>query len=134
MVADSVVYAVTYDGVVLGWDAGSGAEVFRVETRGFSPTLAAAGGTVYASTGSGLTALDAATGDVRWWTRTAGNSPVTIVGKTLFLTDSGALVALNAATGAELWRVRFAENLYGSPAVVDGVVYIGGDTGVHALG
>ena len=45
---------------------------------------------------------------------------------------SGTLYALNAATGAEEWSYTTGYTV-GSPAVANGVVYLGSDTAVYAL-
>ena len=44
------------------------------------------------------------------------------------------MYALNASTGAKLWSYTTGSNVYSSPAVANGVVYVGSyDGNVYAL-
>ena len=48
--------------------------------------------------------------------------------------DDGNVYALNASTGAKLWSFATGGQVYSSPAVANGVVYIGSfDGNVYAL-
>jgi outer membrane protein assembly factor BamB len=81
----------------------------------------------YAHT-SGLAAIDAGTGRVRWLHESA--SPVYFVGPAaadgvVVHGDSlGLVVAWDGRTGEELWRVRLTSPLAGAPAIIDGRVYL----------
>ncbi|MFT4040705.1 MAG: PQQ-binding-like beta-propeller repeat protein, partial [Thermomicrobiales bacterium] len=114
---------------VILWQYTAGGTAWR------SPAVA--GGVAYLQSGDGMvTALDAASGAVRWQVAlgSASDTP-SIVGDTLYVnTGGGNLVALDAATGAERWR--FAQHVAAgtTPLVVDGVAYTGSDDGeVFAL-
>lgn len=55
------------------------------------------------------------------------------IGKIAFL-DSGALYALDAVTGALKWSYTTGSAIFSSPAVANGVVYIGStDDNVYAF-
>jgi outer membrane protein assembly factor BamB len=47
--------------------------------------------------------------------------------------DDGNVYALSASTGAELWSFTTPGPVSSSPAVADGVVYVGYWGGVYAL-
>lgn len=98
---------------------------------------AVAGGVAYLQSGDGkVTALDAATGEVRWQaTLESVSDTPTVAGDTLYVnTGSGSLVALNAATGEERWRFGTDVSATTTPLVVAGMLYTGGDDGtVYAL-
>jgi outer membrane protein assembly factor BamB len=99
-----------------------------------------------------LYALDATTGEERWRFQTGDtvwSSPAVANGVVYVGSFDGNLYALDAATGQERWRLRIVEDatpgedsrdsesrewIFPSPAVVDGVVYIGsGDGYLYAI-
>lgn len=104
-----------------------------------------------------LFAIDLATGEIRWQEEMSGLGEMgtpAVSGGTLYVgisevdvtatpvagqstdpgSDPGYLIALDAATGAERWRASIGSAGYQSPAVLDGVVYIGSAGGrVHAI-
>jgi outer membrane protein assembly factor BamB len=105
---------------------------------------AVAGGLVYAwDTAGGLYAVDAATGQERWQQQigfTGGHGAPGVADGMVYSLNMGPpgsdLVALDAATGTERWRFHFPAPNQSSPALVDGVVYIGGgveDRHLYAL-
>ncbi|MBN1675879.1 MAG: PQQ-binding-like beta-propeller repeat protein [Kiritimatiellae bacterium] len=63
--------------------------------------------------------------------RDAESSPVAHDGRLYMGLGQGAkaVVCLEADTGAELWRIATPYPVFGSPAVVDGVLYVGMGTG-----
>ncbi len=113
---------------------GSPVEVWTYHASGpVSRSPAVADGTVYLQSGDGLvTALDAATGEVRWQnaeTNVGENTP-TGAGDTLYLTNvDGELIALDRETGSEKWRFAQPVSAESLPTVVDRVVYVGSEEG-----
>lgn len=108
---------------------------------------AVAGGRVIVPAGRGssrreivLYALDARTGRVRWAAR-AGRSPVLpwsapaiARGVVYYSSPDGYLNAFRLATGRRLWRATLETRAtVSSPAVANGVVYVGGACDLFAL-
>ena len=106
------------------------------------------GETIYlASEGGGgqLTALDQATGEIRWTTTTGSMQRATPAlspdGATLYATTGGTatLVALDTADGSTRWSYDLGTDIptFAAPTVVDGTVLVAagsGETGsVHAV-
>jgi outer membrane protein assembly factor BamB len=79
----------------------------------------------------GLFALSTANGDILWASeecRYSGSSyPVVAVNGIVYASASGSLIALNAKDGTKLWNYTIGGDVYmpSSPAVANGVVYIG---------
>jgi outer membrane protein assembly factor BamB len=114
-----------------------------------SPTLA--GGVVLAGTGDGfLNAIELERGEVRWRFRTGGrirSAPAVHDGVVYVAAGDGVVYGLTLAAGVEVWRfetrgaglraVDFGYDrtqIYSSPAVVDGVLYIGSrDASLYAV-
>ena len=150
-VMDDTVY-VGGDGLY-ALDTADGTERWKrqIEFVGSHPP-AVGDGTVYVSSGQDqLYAVDTATGEERWTNRdeTVTTAP-TLVEDTLYVgggdpeIDGGAVFAFDATTGEERWRFHTRDRsksdtqLVGlpyTPAVVDGIVYVGTKAGdVYALG
>lgn len=145
------------DGFVSCLSAESGAVRWRFRTGGrLRSSPAVAGGTVYqGSTDGVLYALDAATGKLRWKYETEGvrndsekagfdrrsiaSSPSVAGGVVTFGSRDAHQYALDAKTGRFLWRIahpvaftkEHAELAWceGSPAISDGVSYVGSSDG-----
>ncbi len=87
--------------------------------------------TVYGSDGR-LMAHALATGQRRWMIEGYGGSwgsPV-VVGKTVvWVTQPGTVVIANADNGKVLATLDLGDTIYATPAVSDGVIYVGGDSG-----
>jgi outer membrane protein assembly factor BamB len=91
----------------------------------------------------GVYALNATSGAQLWNYNigySSGASPVVVGGVVYYVPEEDNLFALNATSGAEIWNYsapmgnRSQGNLYNvnvdsSPAVVDGIVYLGSDEG-----
>ncbi|WP_394741851.1 PQQ-binding-like beta-propeller repeat protein [Natronococcus roseus] len=82
-----------------------GSVAWTAEGLGAAGTPAVAGDTVYVG-GEGLTALDAASGEVRWTTALEGGESTspTVADGTVYLVADGELLAVDAADGDVEWR------------------------------
>ena len=138
-VADGVVYVVGPDGNAYALDAGSGSELWRLETEeGFVRSPSVSNSVVYIGGGDGqMYALNAATGSEVWRFQleeelgfgTKGlltaSSPVISDGSIYFLGDNHHVFALNAATGNQIWRIETPEPIQTAPAVSGSAVFVG---------
>jgi len=139
-VANGVVY-INGDGL-FAFDAKTGAQLWSSSIVNGTSSPAVVGGVVYCS-GGVLAAFDAKTGTVLW-SETPGG-PVSILGDSPAVAKnivyvgatvpgqhgsfSGMLYALNAKTGKTMWSASVASGITSSPAVANGVVYVGSDDG-----
>jgi hypothetical protein len=135
-------------GVIRLGRAGGLDRSWRAPTGGPVGALALSDGTLYASTGSAVEALDAATGSRRWITRVEGGFAPEVValaaGPAAVYVGGGfkavaqhrlrSLAALDPRTGALLaWRAPALESL-AAPATVDALaldgvrLFVGGNT------
>lgn len=116
----------------LALDAATGAIKWRFTATSGTYFLggAVSGDAVYVTNRSGkLWALDAATGALKWSMSMDANAP-TLIGATLFLTTAnGMLVAVDVTEGSKLWTFPLGEGTQFTPVVVDGVVYVGTQSG-----
>jgi outer membrane protein assembly factor BamB len=121
-------------------DAKTGLERWRfmadTTPNGATPTVAQ--GTVYVHGSGMLQALDAVTGEEKW--RFSSVDVITSTGSSaanamVFVGDyAGNLYAVDATTGLERWRFPATQAIWGSPSVVDGIVYFTSDDGnLYAL-
>jgi outer membrane protein assembly factor BamB len=138
-VSPDTVYAGDEDGVVYAINRADGSERWRTETDGLvrsAPALA--DGRAYVATRQGtLYALDAGTGDVLWQFATgedisnlpaALSSPAVHDGMVYFGTPGGSLYAVET-DGTEQWRLDADGDVYASPAIANGTVYIADTAG-----
>ncbi|MFI6582598.1 PQQ-binding-like beta-propeller repeat protein [Embleya sp. NPDC050493] len=134
-VADGVVYLASYPNVY-ALDAATGTGKWSAPVPG-SNWSTIADGVVYIGAGNTVCALDAATGAQKWASATDGS-----VGKSVAVATAGRvfvgscgpgcrLYALDATTGTKAWTFDTGNEIT-TPAVADGVVYIGGGK-VYAL-
>lgn len=144
-VSGGIVYIGSWDTYVYALDAAIGAEKWKYKTDDrVESSPAVSGGTVYiGSTGGYVYALDAITGEERWKYRTCGNvnSP-TVRNDTAYISSynaslsalfAGGVYALDAITGTEKWKYETDAYFFGSPAVIEGTVYIGSIHYMYAL-
>ncbi|WP_238006533.1 PQQ-binding-like beta-propeller repeat protein [Dactylosporangium sp. AC04546] len=88
-----------------------------------------ANGSIYLSTSTGLQALDAATGQVRWQVASrAGDSwSPAVADGAVYFGDGNVSLAVDAADGRVRWRTDASQHPFllkwSSPAVADGFVY-----------
>jgi eukaryotic-like serine/threonine-protein kinase len=124
--------------------------IWQYDTGGFIfGTPSAADGAVYVANASGLgvRALDAFTGRELWqkppapppgfWVWTNFWSCPVISGRHLYISNNDAhIYCFDRETGQTAWRSqRAGHEMWGIPAVADGIVYIGsGDGNIYAIG
>ncbi len=127
---------------LFAFDAKTGAQLWSSSILKGTSSPAVVGGVVYCS-GGVLAAFNAETGAVLWSespggpTSILGDSPavaknVVYVGASVpgqHGSFSGMLYALNAKTGKTIWSASVASGITSSPAVANGVVYVGSDDG-----
>lgn len=144
-VTDAAVFAGSHTGVVVALDRVSGDEHWRVTLSGEDVEVrarpAVTDRTVYvAATDGDLYAFDRDTGAERWRFDCGRglDQPPTVVGdegRTVVVgSDSGTVFGIDAAAGEMRWSHQLRERVNTPPAVVDGVVYVGDDSGrLYAL-
>jgi len=139
------VYAGSHTGVVAALDPITGDERWRTTLEGDEVAVrarpAVATETVYvAATDGNLYALDQDTGEEQW--RFDGgkrlSQPPTVVGSDdqsiVFGSDAGNVFSIDAASGEMYWTHQLEDRVNTPPVVVDGVVYIGDNSGrLYAL-
>ncbi|GAA0916696.1 PQQ-binding-like beta-propeller repeat protein [Nonomuraea longicatena] len=136
VVAGGHAYTSSDDGTLYALDAATGALRWSVPT-GSSVTSGpiSSGDTVYFALGSGLLALDAASGRTRWHRKITGATELVIDRGTLYAdSDRYAVYALDPATGRTRWRDPadgVVRRILPHPA--GDLVYAAGDDGVVAL-
>lgn len=146
VVGDGKVYVTTADHIY-ALDAATGAEAWNASQTGTSSTPAVSGGTVTVGSFDGLHAYNASTG-APLWTFTAARvdvSPVIAGDVAYFGTNekTGTVYAVDISTGAAVWSYAlpdpgdgtYAAFYASSPAVSDGVLYIGAENNqLYAFG
>jgi len=143
--AAEAVYAGSHTGVVAALDRTTGDERWRTTLRENEVAVrarpAVATKTVYVAATDGiLYALDQDTGEEQW--RFDGgqrlSQPPTVVGSDdqsiVFGSDAGNVFSIDAASGEMYWTHQLRDRVNTPPVVVDGVVYIGDNSGrLYAL-
>lgn len=160
-IVNRVVYVDSDDGYVYALCADDGSTIWKYDTTAkVRSSPAVRNGVVYVSSENGaIFALNAANGAKIWNYSTdivgsgrIASSPASVDGVIYFGTADGSVYALKASNGNKLWNftnpanppINYSEqgavNLVvpafeSSPAVVNGVLYVGSDDGyVYALG
>ena len=133
-VVNGIVYVGSNDGNVYAIDASSGTKLWNFTIENpvqwhYLSSPAVSDGIVYIGSGSGLFALNASTGAKIWHSLTEAlifKTPV-VAYDYVYVGANNWLFALNASTGIEIWNFEhpgfFPE--YASPAIADGVLYLG---------
>ena len=122
---------------LLSFDADTGAPGWSRSTwpgrdgSGLFRGAVVSGGIAYVGVsgyGHGLYALDALTGDVKWWHESAAPPGVAVDGERIYSNDGRTLVARNRTTGVTAWSVpvEASSGMESEPAVAGGRVYVGG--------
>ena len=146
-VADGMIFQGGLYGHLYAFDAATGVIKWTFnenDNYDFRGSPAVAYGMVYEGSMSGtFYAFDEATGNVVWHHSVSFDSfpsSPTVVGGVVYAGDyNGLLYAFNAFTGAVIWSYSTGGPIYGSPAVSNGVVYIGSyygsgsDANFHAI-
>ncbi|HLJ49035.1 MAG TPA: PQQ-binding-like beta-propeller repeat protein [Bryobacteraceae bacterium] len=128
---DSYFYALDANNGKLKWRFHAGEDPEIHNQVGFQSSPAVVDGVVYTGCRDSMVyALDAATGTEKWKFSNAGSwvnsTPAVVNGKVIFATsDSSQLRILEAATGKSLIDKSTKAPVFGSPAVADGVIYLG---------
>jgi outer membrane protein assembly factor BamB len=136
-VANGFLYATSSNGKLDAFDASNGTGKWSYQMGSSARTLSPAvdNGVVYASSSDTLYAIDAASGTKLWSASVGAGSPPVVANGVVYIdaTDN-QLHAFNATTGSELWSVGVGA-WWLTPAVANGVVYIGSGTGgtLHAF-
>ena len=134
-VANGVVYAVsTYHGLY-ALDAGTGALLWQSTALNYAHDApVVANGIVYGVDSDGIYALNASTGALIWRYPTFSSGTPAVANGMVYAVDSGYLCALDAGTGVLLWQSKTVGVYLSSPAVANGVVYVGSpDNNVYAV-
>jgi outer membrane protein assembly factor BamB len=126
VVAGGVVYAGSQQGTVYAVDGTSGQELWH-RSVGKGASVNVASGLVFASSLSGLTALNASTGAVLWQTSVAAGIFVSAAaGNTVYgAGNDGLLYAWQATTGNKLWTFTTGGGINCDITVAGGIVYFG---------
>lgn len=145
-IVDGVVYIGSKFPCLYALDAQTGKKKWCFEYPDNAPwvesSAAVANGMVYVGSSDWfrLNAVDAASGELKWYFTTKGapwSSPTVADGVVYMGTTGGYLYAVDAMTGQELWKVRtgpapeivdplrFDGGVVSSPTVDNGVVYFG---------
>jgi len=152
-VSNGVVYVASFYGNLYAIDAVTGKEKWRFATEyGMRGSPAVSNGVVYVAS-ENLYAIDAATGKERWRSPINGqvfSSPAVSNGVVYFGNyehdavasggsaygpSIGYLYAIDAVTGTKKWQFATGSGIRSSPAVSNGVVYVGSDDGnLYAIG
>src|SRR5207247_8719145 len=141
--ADGVVYVAGKDRVVYALNLRTGALIWSFDFAADQPnvtararsTAALVGRTLVLGSGAGVYALDAVAGAKLWHTGTVEvvSSPA-IVGPSrsrivVFGDRDGNIQALNLANGNVVWTYVTGANIYASPAIANGRIYMTAATG-----
>ena len=120
-------------------DGTTGTERWNTSVTGTAATPALANGYIYAGASDGLHCLDASTGEEKWHfpAKEVNVAPV-VAGNLVYAAtneEAGTVYAVDAGTGEPVWSYTlkaagdgtFAAFFASSPAVSDGVLYIGAE-------
>lgn len=141
-VANGVVYVTTIRGEIEALDARSGAVQWDADQpRGFTSGPVVMGETIYVNSYAGVLALNRTNGNERWLYQMPGTLiGLTVVNGTVYVGSGVAatlnqggisfqpddkLYALDAASGKEQWFCQLGGAVLSTPAVSNGVVYVG---------
>jgi outer membrane protein assembly factor BamB len=95
--------------------------------------------TIYVPTGKNVYALEAENGTVKWSRPLDGeysvSSPAVANGKVYFGLDNNYVYALDAFTGDLVWSYKTEGAVQSSPAISDGLLFVGSNDGnLYAIG
>ena len=122
--SDGFVVALAQDDGSVTWErelSSAGSEFLDVDT---TPALDDAGHLFVASYKDGLYALEAASGDVLWNTRTDGITGLISRGELLFATGDDRVSAYHTETGRHLWTTALGGHAAQTPAFARGMLIV----------
>ena len=145
VIAAGRVYAMDSDGMVSGFDAASGRNLWRTDTQGEDDRstnvgggIAVEGDTVFAATGRAeMLGLDAASGSIKWRQKlpaAARSAPTVAEGRLFLATLDNQVLGLSVADGKKLWSYQAQApdtTVLGlpAPAYADGILVCGFGSG-----
>lgn len=146
-VVNGVVYIGSTDQYFYALNAADGKQIWRYRTPnstspGVFSSAAVLNGVVYVGGGSVAYAFNASNGAVLWQYSNGGTQPIesspAVAYGIVFIGSSdtprgGYITALNASTGALVWSYNAMGAATSSPAVVNGVVYVGNPPSLYAF-
>jgi outer membrane protein assembly factor BamB len=104
------VFAINSAGLLRGFDAATGSQVWTRQLQGqsFSSAPTAVGGTVFVNSYSTLYAVSAQDGTVKWSGPFIGSehSSPAVTATAVYVTDSCEALALSPSNGSEIWHTR----------------------------
>ena len=119
-----------YENVVSASNANQLDTLWSVALGNVQDAPAVSSGVVYAGSDSGFYAINASTGALRWaafqCAEVIGSSP-TVAGNTVYVgcyTD-GKVYAYSTSNGSLKWSAATGGNIFSSPVVSNGIVYVG---------
>ncbi|MGB7900916.1 MAG: PQQ-binding-like beta-propeller repeat protein [Halobacteriota archaeon] len=142
-VAHGVVYVGSFDGNVYALNATTGEKLWNYTTGGAVGDPAVVNGVVYVASDDNIYAINATTGTQLWnYTTLGAASDPAVVNGIVYVSAyvpgenqwvNGTVYAINATTGTQLWNYTTLGGEDTSPAVANGVVYVGSNSyGVNA--
>jgi outer membrane protein assembly factor BamB len=139
-VVGNMVYAIPKDGSFYAFDASNGDVIWSTMVGKIAESSPAMGEGIIAfgSDGGDITALDAATGKLKWSYDTGvsdiKSSPVITDGTVILGSNDGSIYALTTDKGTLKWKYSTSDNVESSPSVKNGIVYVGsGDSTFLAI-
>ena len=136
VVADGAVFVSNPVGVVRGLDAEDGESIWEFEADGsVKSSVSYSDGNVYATADGVTCAIDAEDGTERWTHRGRGTTgSAAVADGDVYVAKSSTVYALGFHTGTVLWEYEASGTVFGTPAVVDGTVYVADESGMlHAI-
>ena len=128
--ADDTLYVFDGIGVAHAYDPATGTERWHGDASvGIASNIELADGSLFVGTDTGLDAIDAGTGTVRWtYTPPEGggvHSPAIADGLVYASTDQAGYIAVDEATGKLAWKHDTGTDNVGTAVVADGVTFVG---------
>lgn len=142
VLGDNTIYAGSSDGYLYALDATTGALKWKCATAGTSigePVIA--NGSIFfiaaTTTITKLISVDALSGTIKWGYQTNStdpiNNPTVSQGKVFVCLYFSGLNAFDQATGNLVWSNHTTQLTRVNPAVYNGQVYFGGETGIYSV-
>jgi len=128
--ADDTLYVFDGIGVLHAYDPATGTERWHgAASVGIPSNIEVTDGKLFVGTDTGLDAVDASTGAVKWaYTPPEGggvHSPAIADGMVYASTDSAGFIAVDETTGKLAWKHDTGTDIVGTAVVADGVAFVG---------